>query len=379
MSARHEIADRMAAAATELLDCLGADQRNAVSFASPQLVEGETTERRRWFYTPTDHGGLPLADMTSRQQRFTHRLVASGLSTAGYVTMATIIGLENVLDHTEGWTAGFARERGRDPQLYWIAVFGAPADRVWGWRFGGHHVSLHYTVIDGEVVATTPSFFGADPASSPLLGPHLHRPLAAAEDLGRELVNTLDPSQLRKALLTRRAPIDIVTANRTLLADGDNVVPLPEVFRGRLPEPVHDLMVNAQLTADAKAALTGDDRTALAFRLSPSGVPVAGLKSAQTDVLRSLLDAYLDRLPDGLADLEKAKLSGDAINRLSFSWAGGLAAGQPHYYRIQSRDLLVEYDNTQRDVNHVHTVWRDLTNDFGGDSLSAHYADRHHS
>ena len=134
-------------------------------------------ERRLWYYTPTDHGGLPLAAMGPIQHRNVHRLVATGLSTAGYVTVAVIMGLDNILDQLEGWSVDFGRERGRDPLLYYITIFGEPGgDAPWGWRFGGHHVSLHYTIIGGEVVASTPNFLGADPAVSPLLGPHLHRP-----------------------------------------------------------------------------------------------------------------------------------------------------------------------------------------------------------
>jgi hypothetical protein len=174
----------MADAALRLLDSLGDREREAAAWPFPS-----TGEREAWFYTPTDHGGLALAAMTQAQQRLAHGLVASGLSRAGYVTAATIIGLENVLDHTEGWASGFGRERGRDPLAYWVAVFGSPAGEMWAWRFGGHHVSLHYTIVDGEVAGTTPCFLGADPASSPLLGPHLLRPLAGAEDLGRELVH----------------------------------------------------------------------------------------------------------------------------------------------------------------------------------------------
>jgi len=146
----------------------------------------DDAERRLWYYTPTDHGGLPLSDMNSVQQRLVHRLLATGLSRAGYNTVAAIIGLDNVLDRLENFTVDFARPRGRDPQLYYVTIFGEPGSDAWAWRFGGHHVSLHYTIFKGEVVAATPSFLGADPADSPLLGPHLHRPLAAAEDLGRE-------------------------------------------------------------------------------------------------------------------------------------------------------------------------------------------------
>ncbi len=370
---RLEIGGAMTEAAAFLIDGLDSDQRSLalVPFDAGDSPAG--VERRTWFYTPADHGGLPLAAMSSDQHRRVHRLLATGLSRAGYVTAATIMGLENVLDHTEGWTAGFGRERGRDPQLYWITVFGTPGERAWGWRFGGHHLSLHYTILDGAVAASTPSFFGADPASSPLLGPHLLRPLAAAEDLGRELVQSMTLEQRDQTIVSSRAPVDVVTVNRGRLSDGDYVLPLPTLFRGRLPDPFDQMMADAHASAEAKAGLTAADVDAVAFTMAPKGLVVASFSPDQREVLRSLLDAYLDRMPDGLADLEKRKYAGAGIDELRFLWAGGIEPGQPHYYRIQSSRLLVEYDNTQRDVNHVHTLWRDLADDFAGAVLAEHY------
>lgn len=375
---RREIAGRMAEAAMSLLDTLDIDQRQqAVLPLDPSSLSADS-ERRTWFYTPADHGGLPLSAMSPDQHRRTHRLLSTGLSRAGYVTAATIMGLENVLDHTEGWGASFGRERGRDPLLYWITLFGTPDETVWGWRFGGHHVSIHHTIIDNEVVSSTPNFLGADPSTSPLLGPHLLRPLAAAEDLGRELVHLLSAEQRQLVVVSTKAPIDIVTVNRRQLSDGDNVLPLPLLFRGRLPDPYDQLMAAAHDAAEAKAALSAAEADAVAFTRKPKGLTASAFSTNQHEVLRALLDSYVDRLPDGLADLEKAKFGGDRIADLSFLWAGGLESGEPHYYRIQGSDLLVEYDNTQRDVNHVHTVWRDLASDFGGDALAAHYRDHQH-
>jgi hypothetical protein len=373
-SARTELARRMAAAAVDLLACLDDGQRAAATWPFPT-----DDERRQWFYTPTDHGGLPLAAMTPRQHQRTHQLVATGLSRAGYVTAAAIIGLENILDHTEGWTATMQRERGRDPMAYWVAVFGPPEEGgTWGWRFGGHHISLNVTIIDGEVAATTPLFFGADPASAPLLGPHPHRPLAGAEDLGRELVRALDSEQLASALVSPVAPADLVTANRTTLTDGDRTIPLPLVWRGRLEAELDAVMTAAQAQAVATLGYTDDHDAALAFTSIPKGLPAGRLRPDQQEILDALLDVYLHRLPDDLADEEKTRVVG-SIDELCFLWAGGREEGEPHYYRFQSADLLVEYDNTQRDVNHIHTVWRDLRLDFGGDALASHYAgDPHH-
>ncbi len=377
-NARLEVGRAMAEAAGLFVDVLDQDQRDLalVAFDDGDSVAG--VERRTWFYTPADHGGLALAAMSADQQRRAHRLLATGLSRAGYVTAATIMGLENVLDHTEGWTAGFGRERGRDPLLYWVTIFGTPGERAWGWRFGGHHISLHYTILDGAVAASTPNFFGADPASSPLLGPHLLRPLAAAEDLGRDLVQALAPDQRRRTIVSPRAPIDVVTVNRARLSDGDYVLPLPTLFRGRLPDPFDQLMADAHAAAETNAGLTPGDVDAVSFTTTPKGLAVASFSSDQREILRSLLDAYLDRMPDGLAELEKRKYEGAGLDQLSFLWAGGIEPGQPHYYRVQGAQLLVEYDNTQRGVNHVHTVWRDLADDFGGSPLVEHYRKHDH-
>src|SRR4051812_16545499 len=169
------LADRMTRAARAWLASL--DDEQVAPAAWPWERDGE---RLRWFYTPTDHGGLPLGDQRPAQQSLAMQLVATGLSTAGYVTVCTVIGLENVLDRVEGFSVDWGRERGRDPGLYYLRVFGDPAGKEpWGWRFGGHHISLNNLVIDGRVRAVTPCFLGAAPASAALLGSEVLRPLGA--------------------------------------------------------------------------------------------------------------------------------------------------------------------------------------------------------
>src|SRR5512133_3666306 len=238
-TARREVAAGMAEAGHAWFDTLDAEQRTIGQGAVP--ADNPTdNERRRWFYTPTDHGGLTIHQQRPAQQRAAMRLISTGLSPAAYVTVATIMGLENVLDHIEGFKASFSRERGRDPGMYYLRVFGEPGDEgLWGWRFGGHHVSLHNLVVDGVLVATTPCFLGADPAVSPLLGGCVHRPLARVEDLARELVRSLPPELAVRAVLRDRAPSDVVTANRTSVAEGDRVIPLAGIWRGaRLSDDV---------------------------------------------------------------------------------------------------------------------------------------------
>ena len=142
MTTPRQTAAKMADAAQAWLERLDDEQRPVAQWAGPADDVSEA-ERRRWFYTPTDHGGLTMQQQRPAQQRAAMTLVAAGLSVAGYVTVATIMGLENVLDRVEGFVTRFDRERGRDPGLYYLRVFGTPGDTgAWGYRFGGHHVSL---------------------------------------------------------------------------------------------------------------------------------------------------------------------------------------------------------------------------------------------
>ena len=340
----------------------------------------DTFERRRWYYTPTDHGGLPLAAMRPRQQQLAMQLLAAGLSRAGYVTATTIMGLENVLDAVEDWQRHWGRERGRDPQLYYVTVFGDPTDpdTPWSWRFGGHHVSVHHVILGGTVLATTPRFLGADPADSPLLGGHLLRPLGALEDLARDLVRDLDDDQRAVAVLDPSAPVDIVGANRSILRDGDTVLPLAETWRGHFEDPaLRQLVETMHETAEASAGVTPEHLDAVSLTVRPKGLSAAAMSEEQRDQLRATLRAFTDQVPEEVAAREAVKFAGDKIREVHFAWAGGTERGEPHYYRLQGPRVLAEYDNTQRDVNHIHAVWRDPANDFGGDPLTHHLRTRH--
>jgi len=376
--ARRETADRMAEAARAWLDLLDPDQRRTATGAVPATDDATDAERRRWFYTPTDHGGLTVHQQRPAQQRAAMRLVASGLSTAAYVTVATVMGLENVLDHAEGFVARFDRERGRDPGLYYLRVFGEPGGRApWGWRFGGHHVSLNNLVVDGELVATTPCFLGADPATSPLLGGAVNRPLGRVEDLARELVRSLAPELRDRAVLRPRAPSDIVTANRTRISEGDRLIPLAGIFRSRFADATEQQKLQALSDAiDDAAAYDDSDHGAVAYSAVPKGVPATELDAGQREVLHALLSTYLDRVPAGVSPLPRYD-DAAALDAVHFAWAGPTEPGAPHYYRLQGPRLLLEWDNTQRGANHAHSVWRDPTADFGLDVLAQHRAAHH--
>lgn len=370
---RRTTADYMQRAAIDFLTSLNDEQR--VVAAWPVT---DQTERELWFYTPTDHGGLPLREMGPIQQQRAMQLLATGLSVPGYVTAATIMGLENILDLVEGWSRSWGRDRGRDPGLYYVRIFGDPSGtEPWSWRFGGHHVSVSHLVIDGEVQGSTPLFFGADPASAPLLGPHPLRPLAGVEDVARDLVHSLDAGQRALAIVSQVAPVDLVGANRPHIAreDGDLPLPLADVWRVPFTGELGTQVIDMQGVMERVAGTTPESLEAVRLTSVPRGISAGQLSGAQREILTALLDLYTQRLPEDLAGREVAKY-GDpvSLDSLAFMWAGGIDPREPHYYRIQGPSLMCEYDNTQRDTNHVHSVWRDPRADFGRGPLEEHYA-----
>jgi hypothetical protein len=315
------VREAMAAAAADWLASLEPAQRAKACFGFP-----EDSERTRWYYTPTERGGLPLAEMGPVSQRLAHRLVASGLSQGGYATAATVMGLENVLDAKEGWRRGYdgrtVPHRGRDPQLYFVSVFGDPGGGAWGWRVGGHHVALNYTVLADGQVSASPLFLGANPAMTRLVGPGVLRPLAAEEDLARELLDALAPDQRATATLSATAPGDILQTNRPQIRPGP-----------------------------------------------PQGLAGAGMLPQQRELLAGLVRQYLGRLPGPVADVQAGRVLGERLEAVHFGWAGSPEPGRPHYYRVQGPRLHIEYDNVQNGANHVHSVWRDPEGDFGQPSV----------
>lgn len=361
----------MSEAARRWLDLLDDGRRQRASAGFP----GEP-ERSRWFYTPTDHGGLTLADCDPLQRQAALRLLATGLSPAGYHLAAAITSHELILERLDNWPLLPGWGRVRDPLGYAVTIFGDPGPDDWGWRFAGHHLSLHYTVVGGELASATPAFFGADPAEAPLPGGAVLRPCAALEDLGRELARSLDDEQLTAALLASQPPLDIVTGNRPVLGGDLWLTPPGELFRDpdQLPRAAFDGL-RARLTA-AEHALGPAAIKALRWTGEPVGVSWKQLRPGQRELLTALLGAWLSRLPDDAAEAEQAKIT-SAPGGLHFAWAGGTQSHRPHYYRIQGPRLLAEYDNAERDANHIHTVWRDPHGDFGRDILAEHYATSH--
>ena len=267
--------------------------------------------------------GLTYKEMTPEQRSLADALLAASVSRAGFVSVKTIMSLEEVLRIQENDTVGR-----RDVNVYHFSVFGKPSmEGDWAWRLEGHHVSLHFLMRDGELVSTAPTFLGANPhevREGPRKG---LRPLGAREDTGRKLMMTLDQSLRKQALVSEEAYRDILTS------------------------------------ADTRAKIENQ----------PQGISAAQLSDEQYAMLLATADQYAMSMPSEQAERRKALVRATPRGKLFFAWAGSVEPGGGDYYRIQSPEFLIEYDNTQNRNNHSHSVWREFQGDFGRDVLANHY------
>ncbi len=318
----------MSETANNFLASLSSEQRSKATFSM------DDDERFFWHFIPTPdvakrynkpRMGLTLREMTPEQKHLAGALLSAGLSRDGYIKARTIMSLEEVLRVMQGDSG----ER-RDPEKYHFSIFGQPSERgVWGYRVEGHHVSLHYTVVNGKL-AGSPSFFGANPAEVKQGLRKGLRALAPEEDLARNLLGSLNDEQRRAAIVSETAYPDILTS------------------------------------ADRKAALEGQ----------PNGLSAVKMTARQKELLAALVSEYAGNMPPEIADYRMKQLR-EAGDRIFFAWAGSTERGGPHYYRVQTPAFLIEYDCTQDNANHIHSVWRDYDGDFGLDLLKEHYRSSH--
>jgi Protein of unknown function (DUF3500) len=310
----------MAAAALAFLGALPAEARKRAVFAFGDK------ERLNWHYVPRGREGVPFKAMPAPARAAAHELMKASLSAAGYGKAVNVIQLEEVLRRIE--TFGLSR----DPENYAFTVFGDPgATAPWGWRVEGHHLSLNFTLVPGQPVAVTPAFMGANPAEVPP-GPRQGlRALAAEQDLGRALARSLTDAQRARTVIAAQSLGDIVTGP------------------GR---------------ADSLAA--------------PAGLALADMTGDQRGLAAKLIEEYARNMRGELAEQELRRMREAGLERIHFAWAGPIEPGRAHYYRLHGPTLLIEYDNTQNNANHIHSVWHDPKRDFGLDLLRAHYERGHH-
>lgn len=265
--------------------------------------------------------GVSLKELNPQQRNAVDDLLRHYLSKAGFEKTQTIMGLEEVLRSFSGDSVL------RDPEAYFVSVYGDPSgDRPWAWSFEGHHVSLNFTVV-GDAVVSTPRFFGSNPGRIPSGPREGERTLKIEEDMGFDLVNSLTPAQLEKAIFQQESFKEIVSIN------------LPKV------DP-----------------------------LDPVGIAFNELNENQQKDLIRIIDEYLSALPKKAAKDRRKQVEAEGFSNITFGWVGAKELGSAHYYRIQGTSFLIEFDNSQNEANHIHTVWRDFNGDFGRDLIQEHYA-----
>lgn len=308
--------------AVNFLNSLSKEQRTQAQ------MPFDHASKSAWHYFPSTmykRAGITLSQLTADQKKELFKLLRSFLSESGYHKSMKIIDLENVLAELSGNTEM------RDPEKYHAAFYGNPAkDSLWAWSFEGHHLSLNFTVHNQEISAA-PRFMGANPATI-LKGERKgERTLHREEDLGFELINSLDQKQKERAILQEKAFPDIITSNSSQV------------------DP-----------------------------LDPIGIKYKELNLSQQAVLLELINEYLGNMPEALAQKRLERLKQEELNDIGFAWAGATSPGIGHYYRIQGKTFLIEFDNTQNKANHIHSVWRDFDGDFGRDLIREHYQKDHH-
>lgn len=316
----------MTAAAIKFLQTLSAPQKAKAQFAF------DDSEHYNWYYIPIDRKGIPLKELSEMQRKAGMDLLHTALSDTGFNKTTSIMQLELVLKEMENRPAN---DDHRDPEKYYFSIFGNPvSDPIWGWRFEGHHVSFTFSSKDHQLVSATPGFLGTNPAIV-LSGPEKGKQILKDEaELGFALLHSLDTLQMAKAVISVKAPGDILTVN-------------------------------------SRKAMISD----------PKGILYNELNREQQKIFMQLLSIYIHRYARSFAKEMMHDIDSAGVNNLRFAWAGDYQPGKghPHYYRIQGPTIIIEYDNTQNDANHVHTVIRDLKNDFGGDELMEHYKNHKHS
>jgi hypothetical protein len=320
-----QAASEMRQAAIKFLDSLSADQKRQVTF---NYVDGE---RVFWYYPPMNRHGLLLREMDESQRTLAYALMASGLSPEANQQARAIIDHELVLGPLE--VEQNAVTYPRDPLLYAWSIFGDPSnnEQPWGWRVEGHHVSLHYSIWGDRVLSSTPFFFGANPARVPKGPKEGLRILGTRQDLALELMESMDSGQRSKAIIYREAPADILTFNAS---------------QASLPEE--------------------------------AGIPASQLSGTQKEVLTALVAEYFTRVRADLAQERLDRILHDGgIDNIHVAWGGPVDRSKPHYYRLHGGSFVVEYDNRQNGANHIHSVWRDVKNDFAYDVLREHLIQYH--
>jgi hypothetical protein len=305
----------------DLLNSFNAEQK------AKAIFELDDPKKEDWHFFPStmfEREGIPIKEMNPSQKKLVHSVLRSFLSKSGYEKTLEIMELENVL-------RSFGQDSVvRDPEKYFISFYGNPmTDDLWSMSFEGHHISLNFTISGDEIVAS-PRFLGANPAmisEGPRKG---DRTLDEEEDLGFDLINSMDSQQQQKAIFQEESFKDILSFNLSEISP-----------------------------------------------MKPEGIRYSELNLDQQKQLMRIIDEYLSNMPSKIANARKEKVISEDLSDIYFGWVGAKSLGAAHYYRIQAKTFLIEFDNSQNNANHIHTVWRDFDGDFGRDLIREHYTQSH--
>jgi hypothetical protein len=289
----------------------------------------EDAERYHWNFVPADRKGISLKELSANQQQAFMAILRAALSDEGYKKASSIMQLEVILKALEnrGSTDDY-----RDPGKYFFCLFGTPlSTSTWGWRIEGHHVAFNF-LHTKEGMAVTPYFMGSNPAIVPSGLEKGKQILKPESEKAFQLLQSLDDAQQKIA-----------------------------VFSGEVLPGI----------------ITGNDRNVKAS--PPQGINYDKLSPQQQKLFRELIAVYLMNYTKEIADRLMKSIEASGFGQFYFAWAGSHHWGKGHYYRLQGNDLWIEYDNTQNNANHVHTVVRSISGDFGEDLLKNHYKEHHHN
>lgn len=313
----------MVEAAQNFLNSLDDQQKSKATYTL------DSDERYTFIFVPNDNRkGLKLSEMNDVQKQAAKDLIKASLSKSGYEKATNVMELEGILKVVEGRGSD---DNYRDPTKYFFTIFGEPSPKgAWGWRLEGHHLSMHFSALSGQLVSGTPTFIGTNPAKVPSGPKKGWRVLDMEEDIARDLVQSFNESQLQTTLVAEEAYPDILTGT------------------GRQAE-----------------------------KTATEGVAYTDMSADQQKTLMQLIDIYYNRFKPEFKNNMMDRIKKNGLDKIHFAWAGGIEPGEKHYYRIQSPIFIIEYDNTQNNGNHIHTVMRDLENDFGEDLLKKHYEEAH--
>jgi Protein of unknown function (DUF3500) len=317
-----EATKQIVSAAQALLATLDGAGRAKVQFPF------EGPQKARWSNLPSgifQREGLRIADLTSTQRDAVRTLLTTALSRQGYEKVAAIMQGDEVLRQGEPANGPGGGRRGGRPggpgggvnfgkDQYFLAFLGTPSPtQPWMLQFGGHHLAINLT-MGGSQASMTPSLPAAQPATYTIEGRTV-RPLGAENDKAFALINALDNAQRSQAIL---------------------------------PYRVADLVLGPGQ----------DGRT-----IQPEGIRASALTASQQAMLLELAREWAGIMHDAFATARVAEIKANLPNTY-FAWSGPTTNGSAAYFRVQGPTVVIEYA-PQGGVDHIHTIYRDPTNDYG--------------